>query len=294
MSPRRVALALACAGLAFGGCATVNPVEQAGNDFGKGFLTAMDKDAPKTVDTLMKKVGEDLRTTVLTDETNEKLATTVSVLGEATAAQLPKIRDEALGKATEAELRKILVTLMAVMDVQSRRTVRGVMGEVGTGVEGRVLSPETEKRLNEILISLGTTARDQSRLMRDDMLSPDTDKQLRVIVATAMDEVVAASERIREKAHAELSFVQRNANISIVIACAVGVILAYLTWRQKEKNRMLLQLLLAQVHATSADLETEIHTKLREQAQQLGVLGPLRAALAKQGKPEQEKGRKVA
>ena len=293
MLPRRAALVLACATLALAGCATVNPVEQAGNDFGKGFLAAMDKDAPKTVDTLMKKVGEDLRTTVLTDETNEKLATmastTMTALGDATAAQLPKIRDEALGKATEAELRKLLVTLMAVMDAQSRQTVRGMMGEVGTGMEVRVLSPGTERRLNEILASLGTTARDQSRLMRDDMLSPDTDRQLRIIVATAMDEVVAASERIREKAHAELSFVQRNANISIVMAGAVGVILAYLTWRQKEKNRMLLQLLLAQVHATSEDLETEIHAKLREQAKQLGVLGPLRAVLAKQ-----EKDRKVA
>lgn len=276
----------------------MNPLEQAGNDFGKGFLASMDKDAPKTVDALMKKLGDDIRTDVLTDETNEKLATmassTVSALGEATASQLPKIRDEALGKATEAELRRLLVTLMAVMNAQSRQAVRGMMGEVGTGVEVKVLSPGTEKRLNEILTSLGTTARDQSRLMRDDMLSPDTDKQLQVIVATAMDEVVAASERIREKAHAELSFVQRNANISIILVCLIGGILAYLAWRQKEKNRMLLELLLAQVHSASEELEQVIHEKVHEQARQIGVLRPLKAALAKQEKARGEKDRKVA
>jgi hypothetical protein len=287
---------------ALAGCATVNPLEQAGNDFGKGFLASMDKDAPKTVDALVKRVGDDIRTDVLTDETNEKLATTVSAIGAATAAQLPRLRDEALGKATEAELRKILVTLLAVMDAQSKRTVRGMMGEVGTGVERNVLSPGTERRLNEMLESLGATARDQSRLMRDDILSPDTDQQLRIIIATAMDEVVSASERIREKAHAELSFAQRNANISIVIACLVGAALAYVTWRQKEKNRVLLELLLAQVHAVSGDREQEIHARVLEQAKHLGAHGQLRAMLARQGKggkaeeekAKEEKDRKVA
>jgi len=51
-----------------------------------------------------------------------------------------------------------------------------------------------------------------------------------------MDEVVLASERIREKAHNELSFVQRNADITLVLAGVVGIVVALVIWRQKERK----------------------------------------------------------
>ena len=87
----------------------------------------------------------------------------------------------------------------------------------GSAWRTRCSSLKNQARLNEILVSLGKTAADLGELVRNRVLTGD-DEHVKMIVATAMKEVVVASEEIRVKAHEELSFVQRNATESIVFA----------------------------------------------------------------------------
>jgi hypothetical protein len=288
MSFRRPFTLSLCLGFALAGCATVSPWEQAGAEFGKGMSTQLNKDAPPLVENVIKTAGDGLRKDILNPETNQKLAQAtaeaVSAAGDAANAKLPLVRETLTGKQSQEELQRLMLALMTVVESRGKRTARGVMDEVGAGIHDDVLSKQNEARLNEMLVSLGGTARGETARLRDEVLSQQTDKALRVIVATAMDEVVNASEEIRQKAHNELSFVQKNAAESIIAAGIVGALIAYAIWRQKEKNRILLNLLLAQVHNTSKDREEEIFGRLEQQAQQLGVLGPLKNALASVGK----------
>ncbi|MDQ3266103.1 MAG: hypothetical protein M3Y59_21020 [Myxococcota bacterium] len=139
-------------------------------------------------------------------------------------------------------------------------------------------------------MTLSTTARSESVLLRDQLLSEATDRHVQVIAATAMKEVVNASEEIRLKAREELSFVQKNANETILLAAVAGSLIAFFIWRQKEKNRLLLNLLMAQIHTNSADKEEQILEGLQAQARQLGVTGLLRSVVGQgkkaRGKPE--------
>lgn len=272
------------------GCATVSPMEQAGAEFGKGLVSQIDKDGHVTIEALLKTAGDGLRDQVLTDATNQKLAQTVTVLGESTRQQLPAIREELIGAQTEAQLQRTVLALMTLLEARSRRLSRGVMDEVGAGLQEDVLNAATERRLNEMLVTLSTTARAESVLLRDQLLSEATDRHVKVIAATAMQEVVNASEEIRLKAREELSFVQKNANETILLAAVAGSLIAFFIWRQKEKNRLLLNLLMAQIHTNSGDKEAQILDGLRAQAQQLGVTGLLRSVLGKEkrarGNPE--------
>ncbi len=54
-------------------------------------------------------------------------------------------------------------------------------------------------------------------------------------------------------------------------------------WRQKEKNRILLNLLMAQVRNTSGEKGEEIFRTLEQQAQHLGVSALLKNTPAKLG-----------
>lgn len=263
------------------GCATVSPWEQAGAEFGKGMTDQLNKDAPHTVENIFKSAGESIRGQVLTEETNAKLAEAVEAVGQSATQQLPAVREELVGKATEERLERILLRLLMTLEQRSPRTARGIMGGVADGIHDDVLDERTEQRLNELLKSLGSTARSETALLRDEVLSPQTDAQMRAIVATAMGEVVNASEEIRQKARAELTFWQKNANETLILVAVIGAIIAFFIWRQKEKNRILLNLLMSQVHTTTGDKEREIFGRLEEQANQLGVKGPLQSALKK-------------
>ncbi len=273
---RRAAFArlLGCWLLAVGLAGCAGTFQGIGNDLGKGILAAVDADGPRAVTglsaSLTKGLGDGLRHDVLTEQTNRQLAQAVETLGKTAQAQLPGIRDELVGKQTEAQLKATLDELLKALDKQAQATSRHVIVEVGQGLGRDVMSAQNEARLNELVASLGQAATAQTSIMRDQLLA-NSDERVRLIVGSAMKEVVLASEEIRLKAHQELSFVQRNATETVVIALGVGAVVIFFIWRQNQKNRMLLELVMGQVHQTSGDTEDELLRELGKRAKALGV-----------------------
>lgn len=286
--PRTSALAgrlgLACSLLVGAGCAgTFKDLgAELGQGLGKGLLTSVNADGPKAVTSLLTAAGEGVRTQVLTAETNKQLETAVTAAATAavTAAvgsareQVPGLREELIGKQTEAQLQATLgatlAALLKQLDAQAQLTSRGIIREASLGVEHDLMGLRNQERLNEILASLGKTAQDQTGQLKNQLLTGN-DEQVRLIVGSAMKEVVNASEDIRLKAHQELSFVQKNALESVVLATVLGGAVIFLFWRQNQKNRMLLELVMSQLHAGSKEAENDLLGKVGEKAVALGV-----------------------
>jgi hypothetical protein len=265
--------------LALAGCANFKGIgEDLGTGLGKGILTQLDTQGPKTVNKLVATAGTTVRSDVLNDATNAQLATAaqtavnaaVTAAGKGVEAELPGIREGLVGKQTEAQLQETLTALLKTLDRQAQLTSRDVLRQAGIGLENDVMSLKNQARLNEILTSLGKTAADQGEIVRNRLLTGD-DEHVKMIVATAMKEVVVASEEIRMKAHQELSFVQRNATESIIFASVVGTVVIFLIWRQNQKNRILLELVMSQLKAGPEAEGNALLGKVEEKAAALGI-----------------------
>ncbi len=281
VSPRFACLRLCLtASVVLMGCAGTfkNIGDDLGQGLGKGLLNSVNADGPKTVNALVATAGKSVRTDLLNDATNAQLAAAadsavtaaVKAAGRGVEAELPGVREQLVGKATEAQLQETLGALLKQLDAQTKLTSRGILREAGLGLENEVLSLKNQARLNEILVSLGKTAADQGELVRNRVLTGD-DEHVKMIVATAMKEVVVASEEIRVKAHEELSFVQRNATESIVFASVLGTVVIFLIWRQNQKNRLLLELVMSQLQAGSKEERDAVLGQVGERAAALGV-----------------------
>lgn len=263
-----------------------------GKQLGDGLMQAVNDQAPSIGEGVVKGVGQGVRNDVLTDPTTEKLnktvndvvakavATAVTTAGETAVTELPKVREQAIGEPTREQLRAMLEELMIVAEARARHTTRGVVRDA----RDEVLSTETEAKLNALLEQLSTTARAQSALMRDDLLGKTTNKQVQVIVEGAMGAVVDGTERIRRQAHEELSFVQRNTAETMLVIGAVAAAIVAFFWRQKEKNRLLLNLLTRQMFELTEESQRKaLLDGIRQKAHALGVDAQLKDALAQEG-----------
>lgn len=259
------------------GCA--GTFKNIGNDLGaglgKGLLAQVDTDGPKAVGSLLTAAGDGVRTQVLNDATKKEIAevvtTAVNAAGDSAKEQLPQIREQILNAQTNEELRKMLEALLKQLDRQAQLTSRGIIREASYGVEHDLMSMRNQERLNEILASLGRTATDQTTVMKNQLLTGN-DEQVKVIVGAAMKEVVNASEEIRQKAHNELSFVQKNATESIVLALGLASIVVGYLWRESARNRRLLEVMMARVQQGGAGTgEAQVMQKIEEDAKVMGL-----------------------
>jgi len=272
------------------GCA----LNKMGKDLGDGLMQAVNESSPSIGENLLKGAGEGLRKDVLNDATRGRITETVTAAGEAAIAQLPEARDKVLNDQTREQLQMMLEALLKQVDKQGRETSRGLLLEAGRGLREDVLNQKTRAELDTMLIELTNTARVQTNQMRDDMLGEATQKHVDVLVRGAMNAVVDGTERIRGQAHAELSFVQRNTAETLLVVGGLAGIVVLFMWRQKEKNRLLLQLLAKQLHdmADAPNYAASVE-RLQQQAEQMGVRNQLEDAMLLQGMiSSRRKGRK--
>lgn len=262
------------------GCA----LQQAGKSLGDGLLQAVNENSEAIGKNLVKGAGRGLNEDVLNDATRGNLTQTALSVEDAALGRLPAARDELLGGRTQEQTRQLLEQLLKAMDEQTKLTSRRLMADTGRGLREEILNDKTREQLNLLLVELGQTARGQTQQMRDDMLGESSQKQVKVLVDGAMGAVVEGTDKIRRQAHDELSFVQKNTAETLLVVGAVASIVVLVTWRQKEKNRLLLHLMARQLHqigdapALASTLE-----RLQQQADQLGVRNQLEDALMLQG-----------
>jgi len=262
------------------GCA----LQKVGKDLGDGLMQAVNDNSATVGQNLLKGAGEGLRNDVLNDATRGRITATVTAAGEAVIAQIPDARDQVLNDKSREQLQLILEALLKSVDEQGRRTSRGLLVEAGRGLREDVLNQKTRAELNTLLIELTNTARVQTNQMRDDMLGEATQKHVDVLVRGAMNAVVDGTERIRTQAHAELSFVQRNTAETFLVVGGVSGVVMLVLWRQREKNRLLLQLLAKQLHdmADAPNYAASVE-RLEQRAEQMGVRNQLEDAMLLQG-----------
>jgi hypothetical protein len=273
------------AALLLQGCA----LQQAGKSLGDGLMQAVSEKAPEISEGLLKGAGEGLRRDVLNTETQARINDTVERAVNVAMAGLPPLRDEMMGPRTQDQVKLMVETLLDSLEARSQRMERGILREAGAGLRQQILNDETQVRLNELLASLGTTARGQTQHMRDDLLGQDTNKQLQVIVGGAMGAVVKGTDDIRRQAHDELSFVQKNTEVTLVVVGGIATVLIVFFWRQREKNQLVLQLMTRQIQELSGhQTYDEMLERLHNQAEQLGVQNQLQNALVRQGLPTKD------
>jgi len=271
------------------GCA----FQKMGKELGDGLMQAVNDQSESIGKNVLKGAGEGLREDVLNDATRGKLTDTVLQVESAAVSQLPAVRDELLGPRTEEQLKVLIETLLAAAEARARSTSKGLMVDVGNGLRRDILSAETEARLNQLILEVGNTTRGQTQQMRDDMLGESSQRQVKVMVESAMGAVVDGTDKIRRQAHDELSFVQKNTAETLLVVGGIAAVVMLVVWRQKEKNRLLLQLLARQLQ-DMADAPSYSATveRLQQQAELLGVKHQLEDALVLQGAVGRRKSKK--
>lgn len=259
-------------------------LRQAGKAVGDGFMDAVNAQGPTIAEGVVRGASEGLRKDVLSEETNQKLAGTVNTVSDAALAKVPELREQALGHATQAELRQMAELILATLEARSQRTSKTLMRDMGEGLRQEILNEATRVQLAALVEALGGAARGQTKLMRDDLLSEDTHKQVRVIVNEAMGAVVDGTERIRHQAHEELSFIQKNTAETLLVIAILSGLVIWWVYQQREKNRVLLNLLTQQLYQLSqARTGDAVFDRLKEQASEMGVERQFRQVMAQQG-----------
>ncbi len=262
------------------GCA----FQKLGKELGDGLMQAVNDSSQSIGKNVVKGAGDGLREDVLNDATRGKLTDTVLQVEAAALSQLPAARDELLGPKTDEQMKRLIETLLDSMEARARSTSRGLMVDVGNGLRRDILNADTEARLNQLIMEVGNTTRGQTQQMRDDMLGEASQRQVKVLVDSAMGAVVDGTDKIRRQARDELSFIQKNTAETLLVVGGIAAIVMLVIWRQKEKNRLLLQLLAKQLQdMADAPAYTATLDRLQQQAELLGVKHQLEDALVLQG-----------
>ena len=244
---------------------------QIGKDLGEGLGSGIQGEA----DTIGSSVVRGVRDTLTSQQTRRQLDTLLADLGSALADQARRTRDTILGDATRAWVEKLRDSLMGARTREQLAAIRNEL--IGTATRNHLAALRTEL--------LGDSTQRLVGAMRNQLLGSDTKADIASIIDTAMVHVAMQfGTNLRPLLQQELSFVQKNATILLVILAVLACGIVGFVFMEKRKTLKLLQTLTFQIHQIpDQNAYDELVRRIQRSAQEAGLEPQLRKILNRQG-----------
>jgi len=257
-----------CALLMFGsGCSMM----QMGKDLGDGLGEGLGGKA----DTIGSSLVRGMRDTLTGPVTRGEIDTLLTAIGKSLAEQARRTRDTLLGNATRAWIEELRDSVMGARTQAQLAAIRNVL--IGSATQGHLAALRTEL--------LGDSTQRLIGAMRNQLLGAETKAEVAAIVDTAMSQLAMRfGTDVKPLLNQELTFVQKNASILLVILGVLACVVVAFVYRQKYKMLQLIRTLTFQIH-TIPDQHSydELVNRIQTSAQQAGLEPHLRKILADQG-----------
>jgi len=207
-------------------------------------------------------------------ESRRALDSLINSIGGTTSAQLQQLRDSLLGYQTQARVEALRESLLG----QKTR-------DDLTALKNSLLDPGMQDYVAKMLQTLHDSSKVTGASLRDSLVGDRTNFLIKAIIDTAMTDL---QTRLKTDVYPEMrgniSFVEANATLLIVIIGFIALVLCWFIWKQKEKYLRIAKLLTVQISKFPEEVPLQTLKKnISENAKTIGIEDDLRELLRRQG-----------